>query len=368
MLKVIQCGSGYTGMFALRAVLQRADMELVGMYVHTPDKKGLDAGEIAGQAPVGVIATDDLEAILALEADCLLFLAKDPMLDDPAIPDTIPAGHIDTICTFLKRGINVVGTAPSCMVYPDGVNRGVIGRLEAACREGGSAYVGIGIDPGFMNDFLPLALTGFTTGVKSILAQELLNYGTYNVPQMLRAAGFGLPPKSDPEAGRPAGTVNTWGAAVKAIADKLGVALDEIRLVREQAVADWDFEIPAFKVEKGTVAAHSFKVEGIVGGKPRIVVQHITRLHDDVAPHWTRLKSGTGGFRIVIDGSPSMTCEVAMAVGEAGAIAGGDPCDDACHATAARAVNAVPVLCAAPPGVHSQFTLPLITGHGLMKP
>jgi 4-hydroxy-tetrahydrodipicolinate reductase len=367
MLKIIQSGSGFTGKFALRGVIERSDMELVGMLAHSPEKKGRDAGEIVGLPPVGVVATDNIDELLKLGADCVLFLAKDPNLDDPAIPGRMPAQHIDLICRFLRAGLNVVGTAPSCMVYPDGVDASVIEKLEAAAKEGNSSYVGIGIDPGFMNDYLPLALTGFTSGVTKIIAQEMLNYGSYSVPEMLRSAGFGLPPKIDPEAGRPAGTVNTWGASVKAIADKLGLKLDEIRLVREQAVAEWDFEIPAFKVEKGTVAAHSFEVQGMVGGEPRIIVQHITRLHDDVAPHWARLKSGSGGFRVVIEGSPSMTCEVAMATNDAGPIAGGSATADACHATAARAVNAVPLLCAAPSGVHSQFTLPLIVGRGLFK-
>jgi hypothetical protein len=144
------------------------------------------------------------------------------------------------------------------------------------------------------------------------------------------------------------------GGPVELLADALGVKLDEVTAVVDLAAAGEDFDVPMGPIAKGTVAGYRFELLGMIGGRARIAVEHVTRIHPDVAPHWPSLDPG--GFRVVVEGTPSFTAEVVFDED--------DPTTAGCVSTAARVVNSIPVVCAAPPGVCSFLDLPTITAAG----
>ena len=169
--------------------------------------------------------------------------------------------------------------------------------------------------------------------------------------------GFGQPMDSTPILLVPGALTFAWGGTIRLLADGLGLRLDEIREVSERREADRDLETPMGKIAKGTMGALRFEVQGIVDGRPVLVVEHVTRMHDDLAPEWPR---SDGGYRVIIRGVPEITCSLDMADEH------GDHAVGGVVLTATRLVNAIPAVCAAPPGLLSALDLPLITGKGLL--
>jgi hypothetical protein len=347
--KVIQWSTGNVGRYAIRGIQVHPQLELVGLWVHSPSKVGKDAGELAGIGRLGVAASNDMDALLAMEADCVCYTASADTRMDAAVAD---------ISKILRAGKNVVASSPVALVHPAGLGEQVRSELEAACQAGRVSLFVSGIDPGWANDAFPLGLTGLVERWKSVRIQEIVNYATYDQAEIIFSGmGFGGPCENAPVFG-PDGTLALmWGGTVRLLADGLGVKLDEIRERYVRAPAPFDFEVLGRTVKKGTCAAVRFEVQGIVGGEPRIVVEHITRLHDDVVPDWPQ----GHGYVVTVKGVPNLECRLDM-YDDAGdtALAG-------TNITSTRIVNAIPAVCAAPPGLISALDLPLITGRGLMR-
>jgi len=219
-----------------------------------------------------------------------------------------------------------------------------------------------GIDPGFANDTLPLVLTGLCERIDSLRVMEIVNYATYNQPQVLfETMGFAKPLDHQPLLLIPGILSLAWGGVVKQLAAGLGVEIQELRETHEKVPAPHAFDIPPGRVPAGTMAGLRFEVQGIVDGRPAIVLEHVTRLHDDIAPDWPKPLAGSGCYRVVIEGSPSTTCELLMH-GE-----DGDHNTGNLVATALRILNAIPAVCDAQPGLLSALDLPLITGRHLLR-
>src|SRR5437868_12372817 len=149
--KVIQWATGNVGQLALRGIIEHPDLELVGLLVHSPDKAGKDAGELAGVGPVGVTATNDVEEILGLDADVVSYMATG---------DLRPWEAVDDMARILESGKNVVSTSVVPLIYPPAADQKSVERLEEACRKGNTSCFTSGIDPGFANDLIPLVLSG----------------------------------------------------------------------------------------------------------------------------------------------------------------------------------------------------------------
>ena len=346
--KVIQYATGNVGRLALQGILDHPDLELVGLWVHSADKAGKDAGELCGRAPVGVLATNDFDAILALEADAV---------SHNSTGDLRPAEAAAEIAALLASGKNVVSSAVISLLHPDTADRGMVEQLEAACAAGQTSCFSSGIDPGFANDLLPLTLSGFCARVDSIRVSEILNYDSYDQATVLfDTMGFGQPMDSVPFLLMPGVLGYAWGAVIHLMAEGLGVEVDEIRERYDRVAAPETFDIAAGTVDEGTVAGLRFEIEGIIGGEPVLTVEHVTRLRDDLAPEWPAPPDG-GGYRIEVKGSPSFRCDLSM-LGE-----DGDHNTGGLLATAMRLLNAIPAVCAAPPGLLTPFDLPLVTGH-----
>ena len=348
--RVIQWSTGNVGHFALRAILRHPQLELAGLWVHGEAKEGRDAGELCGLDRVGVAASRDAEALLALDADCVCYTATADMRLMDAVED---------MCRILASGKNVVSSSVVGLVHPTHLGPEIEKRLDEACRRGGTSFFTSGIDPGFANDVLPLTLSGLAERWDSIRIQEIVNYATYNQPEtVFGIMGFGKPLDETPLLLQPGVLSSAWGGTVRLLAQGLGLELDEIREVYERRPAEQRFDTPIGPVEKDTMAALRFEVQGIVKGRPALVVEHVTRMHDDVAPEWPQ---SDGGYKVIIEGVPSITCTLEMADEH------GDHAVGGVVLTATRLVNAIPEVCAAPAGLLSALDLPLITGRGLIS-
>ena len=351
--RVIQWSTGNVGRYALRGIINHPDLELVGLWVHSEKKAGMDAGELAGVGPTGVIATNDAEALLAMDADVVVYNATGDLRPHEAVEDAV---------RILNSGKNLVGTALVPMVYPPSAPEQMRDPIQEACLRNNASCFTSGIDPGVANDLIPLVLTGLAERIDSVRVQEILNYATYDQPEVLfHTMGFAKPLDHTPILLVPGVLALAWGCIVNVIAAGLGVELDEIReVVVEKIPAPETFEIPSGTVEKGTMAGLRFEIQGIVGGEPRIVVEHITRLREDIAPHWPP-QPGKGGYVVKVEGSPNIKVTLELE-GD-----GGDENSGGLIVTATRLLNAIPAVVEAPPGLLSALDLPLITGKGLMR-
>jgi 4-hydroxy-tetrahydrodipicolinate reductase len=348
-LRVIQWSTGNAGRCALRGILRHPELELVGVHAHSKAKIGKDAAELCGlDRPTGIRATDDVDALLALDADCVCYNAQGETRIREAVTE---------LCRILASGKNVVNTSIVSLVYPPFASPKLREALEKACAEGGTTLYTSGFDPGWSGDLIPLALAGCCERVDQIRVSELMDYSTYQDPGFTGVYfGFGRPLDYEAPLLRPGMLKGGWGGMVLMLADALGVRLDEIREEHERLPAPDSFDTAMGRIERGTCAGVRFEVQGILNGRPALVAAHVNRLRDDIGPHWDRLSAGKrSGYKVEVKGSPSFTCEIEP-VGE-----DGDHNTAGITGTAMRVVNAIPVVCAHAPGMVSTLDLPIFT-------
>jgi 4-hydroxy-tetrahydrodipicolinate reductase len=345
--------TGNVGRHALAGIDARPDLELVGLWVSTPGKVGRDAGDLAGLGrTLGVKATDDVDALLGLEPDVVVHTAMADHRLMEALAD---------LERILRSGVNVVSSGPVFLQYPYGV---VDPRMyepvrDAAVESGVSLFVN-GVDPGFANDALPLALSGVSERIDQVRVAEILNYATYNQPMVIfDIMGFGRPIDEVPMILQPGVMTMAWGSVVRQLAAGLDVELDSVEEWYEREPATETFEVDAGTIEKGSAAALHFEVRGIRGGSAVIVLEHMTRLHDDLAPDWPQ-PAGHGCYRVTITGEPNYTLDLQLLGSD------GDHNTAGLKATAMRLVNAVPAVVEAPPGLLTALDLPPAYGRGLV--
>ena len=349
-LRVIQWSTGNVGRYALRAILGHPELELVGLWVHSEKKAGTDAGEFCGLPATGVVATNDADALLAMQADCVVYTAT---------ADVRLMEAVDDICRILASGKNVVSSSIVGLVHPSHLGPHVEQRLADACREGDASFWTSGIDPGFANDLLPLTLSGLSERWSEIRIREIVNYATYDQPEVvLGTMGFGKAMDDLPILLRPGVLTVAWGGTIKVLAEGLGLELDEIVQRLECLPAPRDLETPMGTIAEGTRAALRFEVVGVVEGRERLVVEHVTRMHDDLAPDWPR---SDGGYELIIEGVPRLVLRLDMEDEH------GDHAVGGVILTATRIVNAIPAVVAAEPRPLTPLDLPLITGRGLLE-
>ena len=352
VIPVAQVGTGNAGSLTLRQLIQDERFELVAVWVSTPEKVGMDAGELAGlEVTTGVKAVMDLDAVIAAEPDCVVYCA---------MGDTRPVEATNDVCTLLQAGIDVVGSAPGTLQFPWGTMPDkVIEKVEAAARAGDSTVYITGVDPGFASDLIPLALASTCQRVEQIRCYELADYATYDGAEvMFDLMGFGKPLTETPLLFLPGVLALAWGTAIRMMAQGLGITVDDIVEHWEAEPAPESYDIAAGRIEKGTIAALKFSISGMVAGHPAIVVEHVTRTRDDLRPDWARPPSGGGAYRIEITGEPSYVVDVVPSSEH------GDHNHAAIVAACGRIVNAVPDVLAAAPGIRTTVDLPLPTGRG----
>ena len=244
--RVAQWSTGTVGRHAIAGIDARPDLELVGVWVSSAEKEGKDAGTLAGLGrDLGVTATNDAEAILALEPDCIVHTA----MADHRLTEAI-----DDLAGFLRRGINVVSSGPVFLQYPEAeIAASMAEPVRKAAADGGASIWVNGIDPGFANDWLPLALTSVSERIEEVRCMEILDYATYDQPMVLfDIMGFGRSLDDTPMLLQPGVLTMAWGSVVHQIAAGLDVQLDEVQEHHERIPAPETFEIASGTIEKGT--------------------------------------------------------------------------------------------------------------------
>ncbi|AWH93234.1 diacylglycerol kinase [Dietzia lutea] len=355
-IRVVEWSTGYLGRMAVEGIDARPELELVGVFVSDPAKVGRDAGRLAGMGrDLGVAATDDAAALLALDPDVVVYTAETETRFMEAIED---------FQRFLRAGVDVVASGPVLLQFPHGtIPEEMIAALDAAGREGGATLHVNGIDPGFANDVLPLVMTSLSRRIDHIRVGEIADYSVYHQGEtMRRLFGFGQPMDTLPPLLRPGMLAAGWGSVVRQLAAALDVTLDEPLVERhERLPAVRDLSLLACEVPEGTQAALRFEVVGQVDGEDRIVLEHVTRTADDQAPDWPRPDHGDGCYRVEISGEPAMRIEFGHHAEH------GDHNESGMRVTAMRLVNSVEAVVAAAPGLVYAKDLPMITGRGLMS-
>lgn len=355
-IPVVQLGTGNVGVHALKALITNPQFELTGVWVSSEAKSGKDAAELAGlRESTGVLASTDLDAVLATGPRCAVYTA----LADHRLP-----GALEDYRRILAAGVNVVGSGPVFLQYPwQVISEDLIVPLEEAAREGNSSLFVNGIDPGFANDLLPLALAGTCQNIQQIRCMAITDYATYdNRTVLFDVMGFGKPLEEIPMLLQTGVLSMAWGSVVRQLAAGLGITLDEVAEVYVREPAPEDFEIAAGRIAKGTAAALRFEVFGMVDGDPVVVLEHVTRLREDLCPDWPQPAQPGGSYRIEITGEPSYAMDVRLGSRL------GDHQRAGLVATAMRVVNAIPAVVAAPAGIRTTLDLPLVTGRGLYVP
>jgi 4-hydroxy-tetrahydrodipicolinate reductase len=339
--KVIQWATGTVGIHAVPGIVAHPDLELAGLWVHSDNKAGQDAGVLCGGDAVGVIATQDAEALLALDADCICYTANS---------DLRPGQVVEDLCRMLASGKNVVNTSYVPLLFPKAAGDGVLEQLQAACEAGGTTFFTSGIDPGFGNAGITIHALALCKEVHRVRMQEIVNYDTWDNPfTMFEIMGFGKPDTSHSLLLAPGSTTLAWGPVLELVAAAIGCTIDRIEERHEVLLADRDIPIASGTVGKGTISGMRFEIVGIVGGEEMIVVEHVTRLRDDDAPHWPQGQ----GYRIRVDGEPNVDIELELSSDR------GDHNHAGCLATAMHVLNAIPSVVRAAPGVVSMLDLPV---------
>ncbi|MET8298077.1 NAD(P)H-dependent amine dehydrogenase family protein [Streptomyces sp. NPDC005180] len=348
MIPTVVWGTGNVGRAAIRAVEAHPALALMAVIVHNPAKVGRDAGELAGLGRrLGVAATDDAGAVLAARPGAVVYAASGDIRPDEALAD---------ITRAVAAGAAVVSPA----LYPLYDHRSAPPEFRepvlAAIARGGGSLFSSGVDPGWGNDVLPLLLSGLATTVDAIRCQEIFDYSTYDQPDSVRhLVGMGHPMDYEPMMLMPSVPTMVWGGQIRMMARALGVELDEIRETSDRRALETTVTTPTMgEFAVGTQGALRFEVQGIVDGEPRIVIEHVTRIHASCAPDWPAPPDGgAGAHRVVIEGRPRIEVTVEATDEGENRSAGG-------NATAVgRLVGAIDWLVEAEPGLYDALDVPL---------
>ncbi|MCV7343097.1 NAD(P)H-dependent amine dehydrogenase family protein [Mycolicibacterium rhodesiae] len=347
-IRVAHIGTGNVGRMALSELIENPGFELTGLCVSADEKVGKDAGELAGlDVKTGILATKDLDAVLATEPECAVYCA----MGDTRMPEAM-----EDVRKILAAGINVVGSSPGLLQYPWGVMPDkYIQRVEDAARQGNSSLFISGVDPGFVNDLIPLALASTCQRIEQVRCMEIHDYASYDGAEVMHYMGFARSMDEIPMLLQPGVLSIAWGTAIRQLAAGLGIEVDEITESYQREPAPEDFDIAVGHVAKGTLAVLQFEIRGMVNGHPAIVIEHITRLRPDLRPDLPQPAAGGGSYRIEITGEPSYAVDIVPSSSY------GDHNQAAIAGAAGRIVNAIPAVIAAPPGIRTTLNLPLVS-------
>jgi 4-hydroxy-tetrahydrodipicolinate reductase len=334
--RVVQWATGTIGASALRAVIEHPHMSLAGVHVHGQDKVGRDAGELCGTTSTGVTATAGIDDIVELAPDCVLYMPN--------------ALDLDELCRLLASGINVVTTC-GAFHHPPSMDPDIRAKVQAACELGGASVHSTGSSPGFITEAVPLVLTSIQRQLTALTIDEYADLSQRNSPELLfDLMGFGRPPGPF-EQFRADYLRSSFGPSLQLVADAIGLPLDSVQASGELAMASRQTTIAAGTLKAGSVAAQRITISGIRAGRPLIQFRATWYCTTDLDSAWQLLDTG---WHVSVDGDAPLEVTLRMPI----------PLDRMAAVspayTANRAVNAVPYVCAAAPGIHSTLDLPQV--------
>jgi 2,4-diaminopentanoate dehydrogenase len=330
--KVVQWGTGTAGLRALRCILNNPALELVGLYVARTERAGRGAGSFVDAPDTGVIATNSVEELLRIPADCLCYMGS------------FATGGIEDILPFLRAGRSVVTPTLFTLLTPASAPAEDYDPVMAACLEGGSSFFSTGASPGYCTDYFPMAMLGIVDEVSEVRVQEIADYSTYPVVEVARSWGFGSIPGDPIPLFEGDELVKSWQSVPVDIARRLGVEIEEIRVLTESSITDRDVVASFYTIPAGTVANIRFQVQGLVKGQPFVVLEHVNYCNLDSMPaHWPRANGqGDLAYRTIVTGRPNLTAEIMLDYPVA----------------AIRTINAIPAIVAAAPGIVAGSDVP----------
>lgn len=338
-IRVVQWTTGNVGQRSVRAVVADPGMELVGCYAWSADKVGIDVGELCGIDPVGVAATDDVDALLALRPDCVVY--------NPMWP------QVDELERILSAGVNVVSTAAFINGDALGADRD---RIVAACEQGGASIFGTGISPGFV-ELVAMATAGVCERIDKITVDEASDTTLYDSPATELPCGFGRP-IDDPELPRMAerGTA-VFGEAVAMLADAIGVELDDVVCEAEYASTTEDVVMDSWTIDAGCVAGVAASWKGMRDGRSVVELNVRWKKGQTLDPDWTIDE----GHVITVDGLPTVRARLEyLPPPDFEATTFAEFMVLGMIMTAMPAVNAIPHVVAAPAGIVTYVDLPMV--------
>lgn len=343
---VVQWTTGNVGQRSVRAVVANPLLELVGCYAWGSDKVGQDVGVLCGLEPTGVLATDDVEALLALKPDCVVYNPKWPSIDE--------------LVQILSAGINVVATAGFITGHALGEGRQ---RILDACTAGGSSIFGSGMNPGFAN-LLALVSAGICDRVDSITMLESVDSTGYDSPDTERATGFGLPVDDPGLPDRVARSTAVFGDAVHLTADALGITLTDVRCDASFATTTAPVDLSSWVIEPGQVAGVACSWKGLVDDRVVIDLRVMWRKGTTLEPDW----KVEHGYVVEVKGQPNVRTKLTISPPE-GFVATSmiDYMVLGMIITSLPAINAIPAVCDARPGIVTYVDLPLIASRGFVR-
>ena len=333
---VVQWATGNIGTKSLRAVIEHPQLDLAGLWVSSPDKLGKDAGALCGMAPTGVLATGSLAAILALKADCVLYMRQGTDLDE--------------LCVLLAAGTNVVTTRGD-FHHPRTMDPAVRARIEEACRQGGSSIYSTGSSPGFVTEALMFPLLSLGRRHDGFTIDEYADMSSRNSPDMIfDVMGFGVPLGAFDQ--RKIDHVKQdFAASLGQVADAIGLPCDDFDAVGEMAGARNTVRIAAGTIEAGSVGAMRITITGRRAGKPIVRFRANWYCTADIDAEWDLRGSG---WKIRTEGDTPLEVSITFPVA---------PEDYAAFTpglTGHRAVNSVIAVCEAAPGIRTTVDLPQV--------
>jgi hypothetical protein len=335
-LRVVQWTTGNVGERSVLAITARPDLELVGCYAWSPEKVGTEVG--------GVIATNDVDALLALKPDCVVY---NPMWS-----------NTDELVRILEAGVNVVSTAAFITGGKSPADRD---RIAAACEAGGASMFGTGISPGFI-EFVAIASAGACDRIDKVTVFEAADTTMYDSPSTEMKAGF-AEPIDNPDLPRMAadGTA-VFGEAVAMLGDALGVTFDEIVCDAQFSQTTEDLVMESWTIKAGHVAGMVVRWLGRVGNRDVVELNMKWRKGWTLEPD---LPIDEMGHKIVIEGLPTITTRVEfMPPPDFQASSFADFMKLGHVMTAVPAINAIPAVVAAPPGIVTYNDIVMPTPRG----
>lgn len=353
-LRIVQWTSGSVARRCVPAIVDHPDLELVGLYAWSKDKVGRDAGELCGMAPLGIRATDDIDALLALKPDCVCYNAL--------WPDVAEFERI------LGAGINIVTTSMFLTGWalrtkqPGGVPD-AIERIEAAAKKGNATIFGSGMNPGFAS-YLACILTGICTRFRHIRITESVDVSMFAGDGNMEPLGWGLPRDAPGHKDRVMDETRVFADALEVMAAMLGVALDDKRCTVDFAYATEDLALPGRHIAKGTVAAIQVRWEAMIAGRAVMELNQVWVMGSKIEPAWR----AEHAYIINVDGEPMLQNRLDIWPAQDIATMQKDDFHGiGMTITGLPAVNAIPQVCAAPAGIKTYADLPAVAGHGRLR-